>query len=154
MFDAPVDAWYVWLGLAAASLVVLATALLVSSGTPEGAARVADVIDEVAASPYQATETVALDAEELRLGTSRIALKTPAGVAHASLAYGPITPAEGGQLKALLRGRAVGTVFDSRRTFQRTLRRARDRAREFRPAPDRLTVRRVSWGAVDATLVG
>ncbi|MEF8775214.1 MAG: hypothetical protein V5A43_01765 [Haloarculaceae archaeon] len=154
MFDAPVDAWYVWLGLGAASLAVLATAIPLTSGTPSGAARVADAIDEVATSPYLASERVTLDADELRLGSSRIAVKTRAGVAHASLAFGPITPVDSARLEAVLRGRAVGAVFESREAFRRALRRANERLPRFRPAPDRLRVRRVSWGEVDATLVG
>jgi len=157
MFDTPVDAWYLWVGLAVASLAVLGTALLVAAGTPTGAARVADAIDEVAASPYLATETVALDGEALRLGPSRLALRTRAGIAHATLAYAPVTPVIGGRLGTVLRGRAVAAVFDSSAAFRRALVRARDRARDrggFRPAPTRLTVRRVSWGEVDATLVG
>ena len=154
MFDAPVDAWYVWIGLGFASLAVLATTLALGSTAPTGAARVAGVVDEVASSPHRAVETVRLDAREVRLGTSRLALKTGAGVAHATVDFGPVTPVGGGRLGAVLDGRPVSEVFATRGAFERAVERARERAGAWRPAPSRLTVRRVSWGNVDATLVG
>ena len=43
---------------------------------------------------------------------------------------------------------------DSPAAFEDTTQQARERDPSWRPAPDPLTVRRVSWGGVDATLVG
>nr|WP_225333604.1 hypothetical protein [Halomicrobium urmianum] len=65
MFDVPVDAWYVWLGVAAASVTALGTVAALPSGTPPDAAAAADAIDRVAAGPPGSSGVRALpDASE------------------------------------------------------------------------------------------
>jgi hypothetical protein len=154
MLDAPVDAWYVWIGLSAASLAVAGVAIELPSEQPTGAPRVAAAIDEVATSPYSAVETVAIDADRLSVESGRIALETADRVSHAPVAYGSVVSVGEGRLASVLRGRDPRTVYSSLAGFRTALERARESAGTWRRAPERLTVRRVSWGEVDATLVG
>lgn len=154
MFDAPMDGLVLWTGLALASLATLGVVLGLPSVAAPDAAGVADAIDRVAASPYDATATVALDADRLKLGAARLSLGRGGRTSHATFAAGPVTPVGDGQLRRVLRGREVRRVFDSRQAFRRALSRYPTRPIEWREAPDQLRIRRVSWGEVDATLVG
>lgn len=154
MFDAPLDAPYLWLGLVAASLTTLGIATALTTVPPAGADRIATVVDEVAASPFQAVERVRLSAAAIRLDSSRISLRARGAVAHATLASGPVTPAGRGRIAAVLEGATVREVFDSASAFAAAMRAARSRPATWRVAPDTLTVRRVVWGTVNGTLVG
>ncbi|MFC4552774.1 MULTISPECIES: DUF7283 family protein [Halorussus] len=143
MFDAPVDAWYVWLGVALASTVAFGLAASLPSAPPPDAASAADAVDSVAASDYAATRKVPLAADAVKLGPERVALRRDGAVSHATFAYGPVTPAAPGTpLWNVLRGTPPDRAFASPaewRTWERG---------------DELTVRRVSWEGVDVALVG
>lgn len=154
MFDVPVDAWYLWLGVAAASLAVLGSALGLPTAPPPDAAAVADTVDSVAASPYAGVGEHPIDADEMRLDARTVALGTDGGVARARFAYGPVVPVREGPLRAVLVGATPERAFASPAAFERAVVAARERDPAWRPAPDRLLVRRVSWGGVDVTLVG
>ncbi|SDJ19061.1 hypothetical protein SAMN05216226_10149 [Halovenus aranensis] len=91
-FEAPVDAWYVWFGVAVASLAITGVALSLPTQPPPDAAQAANAIDRVAGSTQVATATVNHAAEEVRLGTSRISMRNDGGTVHATLAFGPVTP--------------------------------------------------------------
>lgn len=154
MFDAPVDAWYLWLGVAAASLTALGAAVGLPSAPPPDAAAAAGTVDSVAASPYAAIAEHPLAADELRLGPRSIALRGDGGVARARFAYGPVVPVRDGPLGVVLDGRPPREAFQSREAFERAVEGARDRDPVWRPAPDSLQVRRISWGEEGVTLVG
>ena len=154
MFDAPADAWYVWLGLSAVSLAVLGVATSLPTAPTPDAASAAETIDQVAVSDYDAAATHALHANRIRVETHRIGLRNAAGTAHATLAS-PVTPVAPGTATArLLRGRPPAAVFASPSAFERAVEHARERPPSWRPAATPLVVRRVSWGGVDVTLVG
>ena len=154
MFDAPVDAWYVWLGLALVSVAVFGVGLSLATPPPPSADRLANAVDSVAASPYGAVRTIAVDADYVSLTPWEVGLRSDGGAAHARVTYGPITPARTGSLEAILRGRAPSTLFESSERFRAALARARNRSGEWLVVPDQLTARRISWGGIDATLVG
>lgn len=154
MFDAPADAWYVWIGLAAASVAVLGTALALPAEAPPPADRVAGAIDAVAASDYAAVDRVDLSADRIELGSERIALKSGDRTARATLEYGPVVPVRTGRLARLLAGARPSTVFADPDGLRSAIAAARAAPGRWRPAPDRLTIRRISWGDVSATLVG
>jgi hypothetical protein len=157
MYDTAVESTYVWLGLALVSAGILGFALRVPTAPPPDAEPVAHTIDSVAASPHEATARHPLDVRRVRLGAHRIGLRGPGGDAHASLAYGPVIPAAGGdgdRLRRVLRGVPPERVFRSEATFARVLDRARTREPSWRPAPETLIVRRVAWGGTNATIVG
>lgn len=154
MYDAPLDAWYVWLGVSAVSLAVAGVVFSFPAHAPPDAWAVADGIDAIAARPGQGTATVPVDATLLKLGSGQISLRGPGGVSHATLAYGPVTPVGDGRLRAVLAGKPPQDVFETPAEFGRAVRNYRGMEPTWRPAPERLRVRRVSWGDVDATLVG
>jgi hypothetical protein len=157
MYDTAVESTYVWLALAVVSAGVLGFALRVPTAPPPDATAVARTVDSVAASPHEATARHPLDARQLRLGSHRVGLRGPGGDAHATFAYGPVVPAAGGdgdRLSAVLRGVPPERAFPSRSSFARALNRSQTRDASWQSAPERLVVRRVTWGEVDATLVG
>ena len=154
MFDAPLDAVYVWVGLGAVSLAVAGTVVGFPTASPAGAAAVADSIDRVAASEYEAREAVTVPAEEIRVGPHTVGLRVDGRTTHAHVEYGPVTPVRGESLQRVLAGTHPGEVFADPEAFGATVDRAQRREPSWREAPETLRVRRVSWGEVDATLVG
>lgn len=154
VFDAPLDTLYVWVGLGAVSLAVAGTVLAFPTGSPAGARAVADAVDSVAASEYDAREAVAVPAEEIRLGPQTLGLRADGRPAHAHIEYGPVTPVRDGKLRAILDGERPAEVFADPDSFGVAIDRAQRRDSGWREAPDELRVRRVSWGEVNATLVG
>ena len=154
MLGTPADAWYSWVGLGAASVAVLGVAMGLPAATPPDPVPVVETIDAVASSPHQPSDRIGIAAEEIRLGPHRVGLRGQGGSAHATIAYGPVTPVGDGQLAAVLAGSDPGAVFDGRDAFADALREARNGSRSWQPAPERLTVRRVTWEGIDATLVG
>jgi len=154
VFDAPLDTVYVWVGLGAVSLAVAGTVLSFPTTSPAAAGAVADAVDTVAASDHEARDGVAVPAGEMRLGPRALALRTPDGTAHARFAYGPVVPVREGPLRQVLLGTPPEDGFDDRTAFRRALERARSRDPVWRETPERLHVRRVSWGEGNGTLVG
>jgi hypothetical protein len=156
MLGSPVESWYLWVGLAAASVALVGVAVELPRTTPPDAAAAAATVDGVAASPYDAVGEHPLRADAVRLSSRRIALRRDGTTARAGFAFGPVVPVPPGEgpLRRVLAGGSPAERFDSRAAFASAAERARGRDPTWRPAPDRLTVRHVSWGDVDATLVG
>ena len=156
MFGLPIDSWYVWVGLAAVSAALVGVAVELPTARPPDAAAVAATVDGVAASPYDAVGEHPLRADDVRLSARRIALRRDGTTARAEFAFGPVVPVPPGDgpLRGVLYGSSPAERFGSRAAFEVAVERARTRDPDWRPAPDRLTVRRVSWRGVDATLVG
>lgn len=154
MFDVPVDATYVWFGVGAVSFAVFGVAVGLPSTTPPDANAAANAVDAVAVGPTGAVKTHALAANRLRLGSSQIGLENTGGRAHVTFAY-PVTPAVSDErLQRILAGETISSVFESQSAFVDAVVAARRVEPDWRPAPDRLTVRRVAWGDVNVTLVG
>lgn len=154
MFDAPIDTWYRWLGVGAASLAVLGVAVGLPGGPAPDAAAIAATVDRVAASPYVAVADRPVGATGIRLGPGVVTLRTAGRRSSATFAY-TVTPVRSGtRLDAVLRGTPPPAVFESRRGFASAVERARDRTPTWRTAGDRLQVRRVTWEGTNATLVG
>lgn len=154
MFETPVDSWYVWIGLAVASVAVFGVALSLPRSTPPDAVGVAETVDSVASSDHEAVGERDLRAVEIKVGPHRVRLRSDGGAEHATFAYGPVTPVAGNErLQRVAAGDPPTQVFDSAAQFERTVREARNRTSSWRPASNRLLVRRVSWGEVNVTLV-
>ncbi|WP_335999875.1 DUF7283 family protein [Halorientalis halophila] len=155
MFDAPVDTWYLWLGVATASAVAFGVAISLPSTVPPDAERAAATVDAVATSPHNATGEHALDATAVKLGSRRLAFRNEGGTTHASVAYGPVTPVRTGtDLAAVLRGTPPAVVFENASALATAAESARNRTRTWRETDGRLVVRRLSWEGIDVTLVG
>jgi len=155
MFDAPVDAWYVWLGVATVSIAALGVVLALPAAAPPNASAAAAAIDDVATSPPGSTGTHQLTADEIRLDERRVGLRGPGGSASASVAFGPITPtASSRALERVRTGAPPAAVFEGPDALERTAANAREAGTGWRRAPDRVTIRRIQWEGVDVLLVG
>jgi hypothetical protein len=86
--EAPADAWYVWLGVAAVSVGLAGIVVGLPSGPPPDAAGLAGTIDRVAATEHTATAATDHDATEVRIGPERLTLRNDEGVAHARISFG------------------------------------------------------------------
>lgn len=155
MLDVPADLAYVWLGLATASMAVLGTALALPGEAVPSATAAADVVDAVSVGPTGSYGTHPVSGRDVRVGPYRIALRSSAGTAHATFAYGPVVPSfPGSELADVLAGTPPTTVFADRAAFVAAVERARDRRPAWRSAVDRIAVRRVGWGDRRVTIVG
>jgi hypothetical protein len=151
-----VDAWYVWVGLAATTAALLGAAVGLPTAAPPDPGPVARTVDAVAAGPHPATAEHPLDAASIRVGPTGIGLRTDGGAARESFGYGPVTPVgpDGDRLRAVLTGAPPARAFERPAAFATRARRARRAAPVWRPAPEELLVRRVTWEGIDVTLVG
>lgn len=154
MFDAPIDAWYVWVGLSVASVAVFGVATTLPTVPAPDAAGVAETVDRVAAADYDTTATVNVAATAVRIGPRRLGLRNDAASAHATLSY-PVVPVRGETaLARVVDGASPERAFPSPTAFDAALAAATDRPPRWRPASGVLVVRRVSWQGRDVTLVG
>jgi hypothetical protein len=154
MFDQPVETWYVWAGLAVASVVVLGLAVGFPRASPPDAAGVAESVDSVAASDRPVMAVHPLFAETIRLSPYRVWLRDDGATGQATFAYGPVTPVErGSALWDVLHGTPPDRAFGSPEAFQRAVTMARGRDPTWR-SRNELLVRKLSWEGVDVTLVG
>jgi len=157
MFDLTLDAWYGWIGLSLASVALLGAVTGLPTAPPPDAGAVAATVDRVAAAEYAATAEHPLGAERIRLGTRRIALRSDAGTAHATLSFGPVTPVPVGDspLREVLHGTPPTYAFDSPEAFRQAVVDARANATDppWREVDRTLIARRVSWEGVDVVLV-
>ena len=154
MFDTPIDAWYVWLGLSVASLAVFGVVTGLPTTPAPDATDVAETIDQVAATGYDTTAARDLDARAIRVGTRRVGLRNDAGAAHATLASPVVPVTRETRLVHLLHGAPPETVFRSPGVLRKRVAVARDHEPRWRPAEEALVIRHVVWGDVDVTLVG
>ncbi|MFC4449311.1 DUF7283 family protein [Halorussus aquaticus] len=154
MFDAPVETWYLWVGLAVASAAAVGLAATLPRAPPPDAASAAETVDSVAASDRPTTGVHPLSADAVRVGAYRIWLRDDGATGHATFAFGPVTPVRRDTaLWDVLRGTPPERAFGTPAAFGRAAADARDRTPAWR-SRDRLTVRRVAWEGVDVTLVG
>lgn len=144
-----------WLGTALVATTLLGLALQLPSGVPARAGTVAETIDTVAAAPHPSAARHPLDAGAVRIQPTKIALRTPTGVSHATLGFGPITPAPpGSSLGQVLRGTPAHKVFAEPAALEQAAARSRNATVSWQDAGHALLVRRVTWGGVNVTLVG
>jgi hypothetical protein len=155
MFGVPIDAWYTWLGLSIASVALVGVAAALPTAPPPAATDAAETVDRTAATTHPATAEHPLNARAIRVEPRGIGLRNDAGTAHATFAFGPVTPASGSDpLTAILHGAPPGTRFASGEALCAAGRRARDRPPRWRSAEGQLIVRHVVWEGCDVTLVG
>lgn len=168
--EAPVDAWYVWLGVAlvAAGLFGVVTSLPLNP--PPDANGAANTIDEVASNPYPSHARYEYDATGARIGLQEISLRNDAGTNRAIVRYGPMTPLEAidgaanrSAVSRILDGESPTEVVETMEAVEneRQLRAAAAMARKsvesrganWRPAKRTLRVRKVFLDEVPVLLV-
>lgn len=153
MFDTNVDTLFIWVAVGAVSVGVLGVVTGLPTTAPPDAAGLAMTVDEVATSPPGSVAHRELAAREWSVTSRQLGLRADGGTTHATLLR-PIVPALDGRLAAVLTNKKPAAVFESPATFRRATDRAGTMEAQWRPAPDRVTIRRVVWGASDVTLVG
>lgn len=90
-WEAPADAWYIWLGVSLVSIAIAGVVLGFPTGAPPDADQVANDVDRVNGNPYEASAVDSYDAEEVRLKEGIvIETKNEHGTDRATLAYDPI----------------------------------------------------------------
>jgi hypothetical protein len=156
VFDAPLDAWYVWLGLAAVATAATAAALAFPTAPPPDAAAAAGTVDEVAGHNPPASATHRLAADAVRPRPSGLALRSSREIDAARFAFGPVLPVRAPRLVSVAAGTLPRAVFDRPSAFAAAVAHARERVR----FDDRnwwhgstLLVHHVAWGGEDVTLV-
>ena len=155
MFDAPIDAWYVWIGVATASLAVAGVGLSAHTTPAPDAPAVAATVDATASEPYAATAVHPIRADTVRLDTHRIELQRDDRQATAVFDDGPVVPVHPDtDLWAVVTGSPPEQVFDSPEELQDAVERARTRDPAWRPPTQRLVVRSLVWDDIEVTMVG
>jgi hypothetical protein len=91
-WEAPVDGWYVWLGVALVSVWLAAFALGLPSQPPPDATRAANTIDRVSSSSHQAEAAYEHDAREVKIDTKQVWMRNDGGTTQESIAFGSLTP--------------------------------------------------------------
>ncbi len=124
-FEAPADAWYVWLGVSIASVAIGGVVLGLPTGPPPDANGTANAIDRTAGSPYEAATTQPIAADEVKFGPKTIAMRNEHGVAHASIAHGELVVVTGDER---LENLTYGTRYQDEFEYERN--RGADRAAE------------------------
>ncbi|WP_424019920.1 DUF7283 family protein [Halorientalis pallida] len=169
-FEAPADAWYVFLGVALVSVAMAGVALGLPSAAPPDANAAANTIDRVAASTQNASASYEHDADRLWVGTKRVRLENDGGgSAEASIAFGRMVFVRHDadeKLDEVLHGASPAAVYSGaspspRAAFRADIQHARDEmndeARNDEPdwwtANGQLRVRKVEWRGVSVTLV-
>lgn len=159
MFEIHLDATYVWLALALASVVTAGVVSALPTAPAPDAEGAANTIDSVAGSEYVATAEHGLTAEKMRITVRTIELVGGGDRTRATLYAAPVTPVPPApgvddRLRRVLDGVPPDAVFEDRESFADAVEQARTGEHEWVPAPDRLTVRGVRYGDLRVTLVG
>lgn len=154
MLDAPVDAWYVWVGLVVVAGAALGTVVELPTGPPPDAGAAVASVDRVAAADHDATGCHPVAADAVKVEPHRLSLRDGDRTARAVFAYGPVVPVRrGSALRRVLRGYPPESAFEAPGEFRAAATRARDRPARWTRS-DRLLVRTVTWRGADVTLVG
>lgn len=91
-WEAPVDAWYVWLGAAMITVALAGIVLALPQQPPPDATQAANTVDRVGGSSMGAEGTYDHDAEMVKLGIHEISMRNDGGTAHGTVTYGPMAP--------------------------------------------------------------
>ncbi len=155
MLGPPVDAWYAFVALSIASTVIAGVGLQLSTAAAPSATPVADTIDDVAAGPVASVGRHPVTADQVRIGTQRIAVDRDGHIDEATYRFGPVVPVTPHtDLADVLAGEPPEQTFDSKTAFNRALEQARTRTPYWQSVEHQLMVRSVAWDGTNVTLVG
>ncbi|WP_459194398.1 DUF7283 family protein [Halosimplex sp. J119] len=161
--EAPADAWYIFLGVSIVSAAMFGVVQALPSQPPPDGNVVANTVDEVAGSGYNASGTYEHDADEYFVDSEGIRLRNDGGESMAAVAYGELAPVwPDDDLKAVLDGVDVNDVYSDPSDFESAYEDSQEAAidrledddeSDWLPADGRLRVRHVVWDDVHVTLV-
>jgi len=121
-FEAPMDAWFVYIGLAIVSTSMLGVAVGFTPMPPPDANAAANAVDSAAGTSVSGVAVYDHDAEFVWMDRQQIALQNDGGSSKATVAYGEITPAyEDERLLEVLYGAPIEDEFDSSSEFLGTV---------------------------------
>jgi hypothetical protein len=162
--EAPVDAWYVWFGVALMTTAIAGVALSLPTEPAPDAKTAANVIEEGTTSQFNTSATYEHGADEVKITEIRIALRNDGGIDRATLAFGNMTPVlehpDESQIQKginITLGADPSEEFEGPAEMAEWARKAREGANnstnEWRTANDTLHVRTVQWGKESVTFV-
>lgn len=113
-WEAPADAWYVWVAVTIISLAMAGIVLGLPTGPTPDADRAANAIEETSGSSYEAATTYEHDADAVRIDGKTIELKNDHGTDRASINYGQVIVVNGDdRLENLTYGSGFDEEFDA-----------------------------------------
>ena len=150
-FEAPGDAWYVWVGVTVVSIGLAGFALSLPGQPPPDADDVAGPIERIAAGGYDASASVSHDATAVRIDHDRIAVRNEGGRDEAHISFGVMIPLWTLEVSARDRQALEAVVIGSRtldESLESTLADAMTTRNaetgEWRPVSDSLSARAVT----------
>lgn len=96
-WEAPADAWYVWVGVSILSLALAAVVLGLPTGLPPDAGNAADAIEGVAGTEHANSGSYDHDADQVKIDGATVALRNGDGTDRATLYYGSVVPVNGNE---------------------------------------------------------
>lgn len=152
-FEAPMDAWIVYVGVATVAGAVLGVSFGFSPIPPPDANAATNAIDSVGGSTVSGSTTYEHDAESFWLDRQQLALRNEGGTAKATIAFGTMTGvhyADSDRLADVLYGTPIDEAFSGEnpdRAFLRAvgeaqLQAAGDRG-EWKATEGKIRVRKV-----------
>ncbi|ELY40246.1 DUF7283 family protein [Natronorubrum tibetense] len=154
-WEAPADAWYVWVAVAIVSFAMAGIVLGLPTAPPPDADGTANAIEETSGSSYEAASTYGYDADEIKIDGTTIELRNEEGTDRSSLRYEQVVVVNGDdRLERLVYGETFEEEFedeidepheDAATVFMDRLAAAEeDNAGEWLTASEELTVRQVA----------
>ncbi|ACV10200.1 conserved hypothetical protein [Halorhabdus utahensis DSM 12940] len=167
-FEAPVDAWYVWVGVGVVSVTLFAFVLGLPSQPPPDATKAVNTIDRVAGGTQESAARYPHDAVEIKIDTRRVAMRNDGGTTRESVAFGSLTPVAAVEnatireaLDRIVHGQRPASVVAEYRFGTTTLLSAAEQTRnridregvEWQRADGELIVRRIDIDGTSLVLV-
>lgn len=157
-FEAPMDAWFVYIGLAIVSTSMLGVAIGFTPMPPPDASAAVNTIDSAAGTSVSGVAVYDHDAEFVWMDRQQIALQNSGGSSKATVAFGEITPAyEDERLLEVLYGTPIEDEFESSSEFLGTVEAAKQaseaNSEDWRPASGELRAKKVIVNGEEVVLV-
>lgn len=151
--ESPIDAWYVWIGVALISVGFTGVAVSLPSEAPPDADTAANAVEEVATSSFNSSVNYDHKAEEVWIDKRTIALRNDGGTARATIAFGTMTPVRAHPTSPekginITLGTPIEEEFEDQEAMRVWVNETQENASMsgWRPAQDELRVRKVEWG--------
>lgn len=157
-FEAPMDAWIVYIGLAIVSTAMLGVAVGFTAVPPPDANAAANAVDVAAGSSIGAVSNYEHDADSFWIDHQQIVLRNEGGTSTATVAFGEMTPAyKDERLREVLYGAPINEAFDSSSAFLAAAEAAQQQSRNNREnwqtATGELHAKKISVNGNDVILV-